>query len=157
MKCSFSRAFFIFIFYVSSAFASNTVFEKVIPDDSTMNRRPKSEFMANLQNPELKRAWINVSYDESILMDNESPLPRPVDILVPGLSYSPETKEIIFTKKDGTKVVCADKVEKGFFRNFSYSDTKKCLIDISNTTISEDTGFFIKKTHGLQISLIIRD
>ena len=157
MKYFCSAATFVLVVLARSSFAGSAVFEKNIPDDSTMNRRPRAQFMVNLENPDLKRGWISVSYDESVLMDNETPLPKPVDISVPGLSYSPETKEVIFTKADGTKVICADKVEKGFFKNFSYNDTRKCIIDINKTIVSDDTGFFIKKSPGLKISLILRD
>ena len=139
-----------------NAFAG-PVFEKSISDQSNMERSPQVEFMVNNQNPELKRAWVHVSYNQATLMDSDSGLASSSDIVVPNLSYSAASKEIIYTKPNGSQVVCATQVEKSFFKGLSYHDTGKCVLGLQKTTLTQDDGFYVKKSQGLNVTLTLQD
>lgn len=140
-----------------SSFAADTVFEKTISDDSTNAAKPTAHFMVNTDSPDLKRGWVQLTYDKMTTSDSDGPTPHPTDIHIPNLNYAPESKELIYTKTDGKKVVCANKIEKGFFSGLSMTDTGKCAVEVTPDSGATDNGFAVKKSHGYKISFVVKE
>ncbi|MGZ3773413.1 MAG: hypothetical protein ACXVCY_02955 [Pseudobdellovibrionaceae bacterium] len=145
------------VFQAGAVRAEKGEFEKEIPDQSAPDCPMKVKFKVNTENPELNRAWLVAYYDKRSMQESDGPVPKAMDIMVPGLSYSPESKQIVFKKADGSKVICADNVSGGSLYSVDYTETGKCTINISKTKISQDNGFSIKKIDGAKITLNLHE
>lgn len=140
-----------------SARAQDPVFEKILPDQSTMYRSLKLKYDVNLDRPELKRAWLKAYYEEPFLLNSDGPLPRPQKLPVPGLSYDPKNHEIVYSGDAAGPVVCATGLQSGFFRGLTYHETGKCLLDLSKGVIDNDDGLKVKRQHVIKVHLFIHD
>ena len=70
---------------------------------------------------DLGRAWINLKFWQSpISEDDNNEWSEPA--VVPGLSYSPESRSIVFKQDDGTTVVCATLVRHKFIFSWTSID-----------------------------------
>lgn len=117
----------------------------------------ETRFVAN---PELGRAWIEVTVHDSRHRD-ESSLTQVVHhsrFQVPGLSFDAATSRIVFhTGKE--RVECA-KVETGkplFNRPPAVRATGKCAIATETATVARDDGFHMHSREQLQLRLQVAD
>lgn len=80
-------------------------------------------FVANTDEPELKRAWVKLVFND---FNNEWPAIE-VEVKVAGLSYDPEDRVILYENGDN-KVVCANVSVRGrsIFRRTIVSPTGNC-------------------------------
>lgn len=104
-------------------------------------------------NKKLGRAWITVTetrpgIDGSDYIDTR--------VLVPGLSYDVEAKQVIFTKGN-EKIVCGELYNKPWVIDVggSIRTTERCLIGVKNSKIQVDDGFEIKTRRVVQVTLTI--
>ncbi|MGE5085838.1 MAG: hypothetical protein ACM3MG_06010 [Bacillota bacterium] len=132
------------LFVANAAFAG-TVFETVVADHTSDTRHIKAELRANIENPELSRAWITTYYVDSTIQDSDGPLPKAEDISVPGLTYSHSANEIMYKS-----TVCATRAGSKFV------PTGRCEILVSKADLVQDSGFKVKKSPGLKVSFNVK-
>ena len=106
------------------------------------------QFMAN---PELGRAWIEVSVTND--PDSSSDDTR---IKLDGLSFDQQSNEVVLLH-EGRLVVCATFAESGrwIFRQRVMKETGKCQFKGVWKKITYDNGFEIKTTRNYIISLVV--
>lgn len=108
------------------------------------------EFMVNA---DLGRAWVNVvtvhEWDEEDDYNDNF-------IKVEGLSYNPNTKEVIYTEGN-QEVVCAaySARGRGIFRRTSLRNTNDCKFVVTKETRSVDDGFYVRTKKYEVVSLEI--
>lgn len=106
------------------------------------------EFMVNAE-----RAWVNVvtvhEWDEEDDYNDNF-------IKVEGLSYNPNTKEVIYTEGN-QEVVCAaySARGRGIFRRTSLRNTNDCKFVVTKETRSVDDGFYVRTKKYEVVSLEI--
>ena len=102
-------------------------------------------------NKELGRAWVNVVLseyvgDSSNYFDNR--------VKIEGLSYNPETKEIVL-EKDGQQIVCGSIYNRRWVIDIggSVRTTGRCTFSVKKIKVVEDNGFETYKVPMLQVYL----
>ena len=125
-----------------------------------------ASFQYNGENPELGRAWIELSFYEPSPAGDMPGETRVVRKTVTGLKYDPETAQIIYQESGGAPVVCA-KVEKTDFLIFHYqhlNGTGNCHLAVEKIPASsraletkQDDGYFVKLSPVAKVTLSVRE
>jgi hypothetical protein len=100
-------------------------------------------------NPELGRAWVELTMDYSVSETSET-----IRIRVPGLAYDPQSRAVVLTTDDRS-VVCASVAEKGWgwFRHQRIEPTGACALSARYVNVPVDNGFTIGELRHLEIHL----
>lgn len=106
-------------------------------------------------NPELGRAWIEVSYGFS--MFDESPMHQK-RIAVEGLSYDAERQAVIY-RQANNEAVCATARERGFgpFKSTYMHPTGACDLSLERVTVTQDDGFHVREVPKLAIQMAVQE
>lgn len=98
-------------------------------------------------NKDLGRAWVSLtfipSYDQDLLDSEER-------VLVPGLSYNVDTKEVVLAVA-GEQIVCAT-VKKNFFGT-TIRATGKCAFTTKFYKVKRDNGYEVETIEKMKITM----
>lgn len=117
----------------------------------------ETRFVAN---PELGRAWIEVTVHDPHQRDDSSltQIVHHSRFKVPGLSFDAATSQIVFAQ-GGNLISCADVAPRRtlFGKTTAVRPTGNCAIATESATLAEDDGFHVRKRDHVQLRLRIGD
>jgi hypothetical protein len=136
-----------FVVSVASIPSFATTSISVCDEPSPIQAEPEiitPTFSAEIRNPQLKRAWVEVEVEGNYSTDNIGRENGYLRKKIDGLSLDPNTKNVIFTKNEGPPVTCATFVKGGMFSGDKLKPTGACKFTTKTKSSHIDDGFRLR-------------